>query len=297
MKFRALLPAVNQGGGGIPLHSAIVTGILSGPIDPGGPRRKTIQWPTRAAERGLVVRHRTTGIVGAVVRFANTQVTLRDVAGREHALPLADGAFSVDGKTVTLIRPKPSAARRGPAETASGSVPPPSSQARVAVPSRILVEGLHDAELVEKVWGDDLRAEGVVVEPLHGADDLAAVVREFDPGPERRLGVLLDHLVANTKEWRIAVAADHDHVLITGHPYIDVWQAIKPEVIGIRQWPQIPKGIDWKTGICTELGFRGSSGELWRLLLKQVGNYRDLEPGLVGAVEQLIDFVAPPPTD
>ena len=34
------------------------------------------------------------------------------------------------------------------------------------------MEGKHDAELVEKVWGHDLRIEGVVVEPLHGVDDL-----------------------------------------------------------------------------------------------------------------------------
>lgn len=244
-----------------------------------------------------MVRHRTSGTVGAVVKFNNTQVTLRDAKGREHVLPLAKGAFSVDGQTVTLVRPSPAAAKGSPAETASGSVPPPSSNARVAIPSRILVEGLHDAELVEKVWGDDLRAEGVVVEPLHGADDLAAIVGEFEPGPERRLGVLLDHLVANTKEWRIAAAVAHEHVLITGHPYVDVWQAIKPDVIGINQWPEIPKGTDWKTGIGQALGFRGTSGELWSRLLKQVNSYRDLEPGLVGAVEMLIDFVAPPPTE
>ena len=48
--------------------------------------------------------------------------------------------------------------------------------------SRILVEGVHDAELVEKVWGDDLRVEGVVVERLDGMDHLAAVVA-FRPGP------------------------------------------------------------------------------------------------------------------
>ena len=66
--------------------------------------------------------------------------------------------------------------------------------------SRIWVEGIHDAELIEKVWGADLRAEGVVVEQLEGADDLAERVRGFRPGDRRRLGILLDHLVDGSKE-------------------------------------------------------------------------------------------------
>ena len=68
------------------------------------------------------------------------------------------------------------------------------------------MEGKHDAELVEKVWGDDLRVEGIVVEPMHGIDDLAAAVAAFRPGPGRRLGVLVDHLVPDSKESRIADA-------------------------------------------------------------------------------------------
>lgn len=274
-----------------------VSGILSGPPDLGGPRRKKATWPTCEAVRGTTVRHRTSGTVGRIVKFAGTQVTLRDARGREHVLPVADGAFSVEGRTVTLIRPAPAPKAAGPSETASGSVPAPTTGARVARPSRILVEGIHDAELVEKVWGDDLRAEGVVVEPLHGADDLAAIVAEFDPGPDRRLGVLLDHLVANTKESRIAAEVDHPDVLICGHPYVDIWQAIRPEAVGIAGWPEIPMGTDWKQGVCDHLGFAGTPGELWTALLARVSSFRELEPGLVGAVEQLIDFVAPPPAD
>ncbi len=243
-----------------------------------------------------MVRHRTTGYVGSIVRFAGTMVTIRDLKGREHQLPVSDGAFSVDGQTVTLVRPKP-APKATPTETASGSIPSADRQARVARASRILVEGIHDAELVEKVWGDDLRAEGVVVVPLHGADDLAAIVAEFEPDDERRLGVLLDHFVSHTKEWHIASEVDDPNVLITGHPFVDVWQAIKPEVIGIDAWPVVPKGTDWKTGICAGLGFKGRPAELWPLLLSKVTSFRDLEAGLVGSVEQLIDFVAPPPMD
>jgi hypothetical protein len=165
----------------------------------------------------------------------------------------------------------------------------------VAAASRIVVEGLHDADLVEKIWGDDLRVEGVVVEPLHGADDLSEIIAEFGPNPDRRLGVLLDHLVADSKEYRIATASARENVLITGHRFVDVWQAVKPSVIGIEAWPEIPKGQDWKEGIRAAFGYKGTTGELWRTILARVGSYRDLEPSLVGAVEELIDFVAPPP--
>jgi len=240
------------------------------------------------------VRHRSSGCVGDLVKVNDQQVTLSDLKGREQVFPNSPGAFSVDGSTVTLIRPKPTRPT-APTETASGSVPAADTRARVARGSRILVEGIHDAELVEKVWGDDLRAEGVVVEPLHGADDLAAIVREFAPSDDRRLGILLDHYVPNTKEWYIAQGVDSPHVLITGHPFVDVWQAIQPGVIGIEAWPEIPKGTDWKTGICKTFGFGGPPAQLWTILRNKVSSYRDLEPALVGAVEELIDFVAPPP--
>ena len=167
-------------------------------------------------------------------------------------------------------------------------------RARVARASRILVEGVHDAELVEKVWGDDLRVEGVVVERLDGMDDLAAVVRELQPGPGRRLGVLLDHLVDGSKESRVAAAVRHPHVLVTGTPYVDVWQAVRPRAAGIAAWPEVPRGRPWKEGVIAALGLDVSPGEFWRMLLAKVSTFADLDPTLVGAVEQLIDFVTDP---
>ena len=271
-----------------------MSGIVSGPVDLDGGRRKRPQWPKQPAERGLVIRHRTSGVVGRIVRYSPQRVTVVDGEGRQHELPVAAGAFSVGGRTVDLVRPA-TAPPREPTLTASGSIAAADRRARVAVASRIVVEGLHDAELVEKIWGDDLRAEGVVVEPLHGADDLVGVIAEFGPAPERRLGVLLDHLVVDSKEYRLAIEAATDNVLIRGHRFVDVWQAIRPGAVGLERWPEIPRGIDWKEGMRQALGFGGSTGELWRVLLGRVGSYRDLEPSLVGAVEELIDFVAPPP--
>ena len=123
-------------------------------------------------------------------------------------------------------------------------------QARVARASRIWVEGKHDAELVEKVWGDDLRHEGVVVLMLDGVDNLEEVMADFGPCPERRAGVLVDHLVAGSKESRIAQGVRDmpggENVLVLGHPYVDVWQAVKPERVGLREWPRVPRGTDIK---------------------------------------------------
>ena len=214
-----------------------------------------------AADRDLVV-ERHDGFVGAVVRTEGTTVALEDRRGAVRVFPLGRG-FLVDGVEVELVAP----ARQPttPTRTASGSRAVQGAKARVALPSRILVEGIHDAELVEQVWGHDLRVEGVVVQPLHGADDLPAIVADFAPTAERRLGVLLDHLVPGSKESRIADAvarAPHGaHVRIVGHPFIDIWQAVKPSRLGIGGWPDVPKGEDWKRGTLRRLGMPHGSQE------------------------------------
>lgn len=254
-------------------------------------------YPKLPVTRDLELVHRPSRVAGRVVAFTvGERVVLCDEDGNTHEFKPHPGVLLHLGKPVELV----------PGEwhddtrvryTASGSVDPGSGPARTARAARIWVEGIHDAELVEKIWGDDLRVEGVVVEPLHGADDLARVIAEFGPAPDRRLGVLLDHLVAGSKEYRLAADAATGNVLIRGHRYVDVWEAIRPQAVGLTTWPQIPKGTDWKEGVRQALGFGGSTGELWRVLLGRVESYRDLEPSLVGAVEELIDFVAPPPED
>src|SRR3546814_11263610 len=80
-------------------------------------------------------------------------------------------------------------------------------------------------------------------------DDLASVVRELEPGPGRRIGVLLDHLVEGSKETRSAREARHPHVLVTGTPFVDVWAAVRPTVAGFEAWPEVPRGIPWKEGV------------------------------------------------
>jgi hypothetical protein len=268
-------------------------GILSDPLDLDAPRRRHSEHPTVEARRGLVVEHRATGVVGSIVSFKDAEIVLLDRHDVPRPLRPMPGGFLVEGQVCTLVPPRvtsPGAA----AVTASGSIAAPRGPARVARASRILVEGIHDAELVEKLWGDDLREVGVVVERLDGMDDLAAVVRALDPGPGRRIGVLLDHMVGGSKEARAADAVRHPHVLVTGTPFVDIWAAVRPAVAGIPAWPDVPRGVPWKEGVLAALGVAGTTGEYWRQLLGRVRTYRDLDRTLVGAVEQLIDFVTEP---
>lgn len=254
--------------------------------------------PRVEAVRELVVEVAIDGFCGAVVGVQpGGIVELEDRGGRVRLFPLGKG-FLVDGQPVELIAAT-TAGSAAPRRTASGSFAAPSERARVARQSRILVEGRHDAELVEKVWGDDLRAEGVVVEYLQGVDLLEPMLRDEPPSAERRYGVLVDHLVAGSKESRIAdaiAAGPHGaFVHIVGHPHIDVWQCVLPRAMGIEAWPVIPRGTDWKTGICRSFGWpaeeQADFAAAWQRILGRVHTYRDLDPALLGRVEELIDFV------
>jgi Protein of unknown function (DUF3097) len=224
-----------------------------------------------ALEVGLVVEDATSGFCGAVLRWERGLVILEDRHGNRRTFALA----------------------------ASGSVVGPASRAKTALASRIYVEGRHDAELVEKIWGDDLRHVGVVVQYLGGIDDLPGVVADFAPAEGRRLGVLVDHLVPGSKESQIAdrvrSGTGRGQVLVLGHPYVDIWQAVKPAKLGLASWPEVPRTVEWKHGICAALGLphrdQTDLAGAWRMILDQVRSWDDLERPLLTVVEQLIDFV------
>ena len=248
------------------------------------------------AERGLVVEDAVTGFCGEIMRVERDlgTVELEDRKLVRKVFPLGPG-FLLEGRPVVLVAPT------GPAQarltrTASGSRAVADTRARVALPSRIYVEGRHDAELVEKVWGDDLRVEGVAVEYLGGIDDLVSVVEEFAPDAGRRLGVLVDHLVPGSKETRLAEqVSGRAHVLVVGHPYVDVWQSVKPDRLGLDAWPVVPRGVDWKHGVCEALGWphadQADIARAWKYILGRVDSYADLEASFLGRVEELIDFI------
>jgi hypothetical protein len=270
-----------------------------GVIDDNSARRSLSVAPDVEARLGLEVEEAGSGFYGLVRAVEGRLVQVEDFDGMVRVFPLGTG-FLVEGTAVTLVAPK--AAPAGTARTASGSFAVADQRARVALPSRIFVEGRHDAELVEKVWGADLRVEGVVVEYLGGIDDLDAIIRDFAPSADRRVGVLVDHLVPGSKESRIAEAVAAGpfgaHVLVVGHPFVDVWQGVKPARLGMTEWPVIPRSIEWKHGICDALGWPHETqtdiAAAWQRILGRVRTYADLEPVLLARVEQLIDFVSVP---
>jgi Protein of unknown function (DUF3097) len=270
----------------------------------GARRRQRARFPQVPAERGLVVEEAGGGFCGAVVDCEKHVVTLEDRWGKQRVFPLTRGGFLLEGRPVTLVRPAPGGPEGpgGPGRTASGSLAATvlpgqaAARARVARASRIYVEGRHDADLVEKIWGDDLREVGVVVEYLAGIDHLPSIVAGFAPGPYRRLGVLVDHLVGGSKESRIAGQVSSPHVLVVGHPFVDIWQAVKPASLGIGAWPAVPRGTPWKEGVLQALGWGGGTAAGWRRILGAANSYTDLEPTLLGRVEELIDFVTAPGT-
>ena len=251
------------------------------------------------AELKMVVEDPVSGFCGAIVRIDREldTVELEDRHGTRRTYPLGPG-FLLEGRPVAL-RARARAAPLPATRTASGSIAVPTARARVARESRIYVEGRHDAELVERVWGDDLRVEGVVVEYLEGVDLLVERLRNFGPGRGRRVGVLVDHLVPGSKEARVAEVVtrgpDGAHVRVVGHPFIDVWQAVKPSSVGIAGWPAVPRGEDWKTGTLRRLGWpfedRADVARAWQRILGSVQSFADLDPALLGRVEELIDFV------
>lgn len=253
--------------------------------------------PIRA---GMWLEEASTGFYGQLVRADRRDLVLRDVDGMSRTFA-RDGLFLLEDEPIRLGPPE-RAQPEGRARSRSGSFHVADAPARVAREGRIFVEGRHDAELVEQVWGHDLRVDGVVVEHLEGADHLDEVLDSFGPSRERRVGVLLDHLVPGSKEQRIADAAiagrPAGSVLIVGHPFIDIWQGVRPARIGREAWPVIPKGESWKHSVCRELGWpseeQADIARAWRRILERVRDYRDLEPALVGRVEELIDFVTAP---
>ena len=251
----------------------------------------------------MVVEDVETGYVGAVARVEHGRVYLEDRHGHVRGFPVGPG-YLLEGRPVILTaprRPAPTATGR----TASGSVAVRGARAKVARASRIYVEGRHDAELIAQVWGEDLRMEGVVVEHLGGVDDLVGIVAEFKPGPGRRLGVLVDHLVPGSKEARIADAVRRgpggDDTVVAGHPYVDIWQAVKPQRVGLSAWPTVPRHLEWKHGACRALGLphadQADIARAWRHIRSRVRDWNDSEPALIGRVEELIDFVTQPAGD
>ncbi|NMD45716.1 MAG: DUF3097 family protein, partial [Propionibacterium sp.] len=82
---------------------------------------------------------------------------------------------------------------------------------------------------------------------------------------------------------------------VTGHRFIDIWTAVKPSVLGLQAWPEVPRGQDYKQGLCRALGWpartQADIADAWRHIRSKVTSWQDLDPALLTEVEKLIDFV------
>ncbi len=262
-------------------------------------------------EVGMVLEDVSSGWVGAVTHVEKSGgvhlVELEDRRGARRSFPLGPG-FWLEGRPIEALPPRPApastqgwATASGRRVTNSGSFAPESSGPKVAKRSRIWVEGRHDADLIQHVWGEDLAEAGIAVQLLDGVDNLEDILEVFAPTERARAGVLVDHMVPRSKESRIAETVSGrwpGAVLVLGHPFVDIWQAVKPERLGLRAWPQIPRGVDIKHGTLAALGWpHADQRDIaigWKRILSTVRTYRDLEPALLGRVEELIDFVTVP---
>ncbi len=254
--------------------------------------------PQVAAEADLVVEVADDGFCGAVTRVQGGNVELEDRLGRRRLFPLGGGSSSTahlsgwssrsegagtsqDG--IRFLRRRRPARPRGPAQS-----DPRRGQARC----RTRREGV----------GRRPAGRGSGRRVLQGVDLLDDLLAAEPPSATRRYGVLVDHLVAGSKESRIADAVARGphgrHLRIVGHPFVDVWQCVTPRALGIAKWPEIPRGIEWKVGICRAFGWphetQADIARAWQHILSKVTTYRDLEPALLGRVEELIDFVTAP---
>jgi hypothetical protein len=70
---------------------------------------------------------------------------------------------------------------------------------------------------------------------------------------------------------------------------------VKPQRLGLATWPKVPRHLHWKHGACQALGMphanQADIARAWRRIRSRVRDWNDLEPELIGRVEELIDFV------
>ena len=266
-------------------------------LAPGWQRRSRPEPPQVEAVRGLVVEEAGGGFCGAVVACEKNAVTLEDRFGRQRVFPLNRGAFLLEGRPVTLIRPAPAAAgpRSRPAAARARS-PGPRARPRWPRPAGSTSKAATTPSSSSRSGATTCVTSASWWSTWRGSITSRPCCRSFAPGPQRRLGVLVDHLVPGSKEQRIAAAVTSPHVLVVGHPYVDIWQAVKPAALGIPAWPVVPRGTPWKEGVLRALGWGEDTAAGWKRILAAARSYADLESELLGRVEELIDFVTAPGT-
>ena len=97
-------------------------------------------------------------------------------------------------------------------------------------------------------WSAAAAGAAAVLDLPTGASGLESMMRDPMLRPEG-LRVMSD---IEGDETRIAQAVEEEwpgDVLVVGHPYVDVWQAIRPATAGIDAWPVVGPGQPWRDRI------------------------------------------------
>ncbi len=251
----------------------------------------------------MVVEDAETGYVGAVVRVEYGRIDLEDRYGKTRGFPLGPG-YLLDGLPVILT------ARGAQRLPARGERHPARSRCRARVPGWPGPAG--SMSRADTTLNSSRRYGERTCESKVSSSNISVASTTWwrsspssGPARGRRLGVLVDHLVAGSKEARIAEVVRRgpggSDTLVVGHPYVDIWQAVKPQRVGLAAWPRVPRHIEWKHGVCDALGWphadQADIAAAWRRIRSQVRDWTDLEPALIGRVEELIDFVTQPAGD
>ena len=259
--------------------------------------------PEIALERGMVLEDATTGFCGAVTRWENGLVVLEGRDDKRRSFPIGHGLL-LEGKPVAVTVPprRPAgcggwrdhrAGRRRARSPVRPSGPrwhcPAGSTSRVGTtPSWSRRSGATTCA-TSAWWSSSWTASTTSL----------TIVAEFRPERGRRLGVLADHLVPGSKESRIAAGVAKGpygaYVLVAGHPFIDIWQAVKPADWGCRRGPTCRAAPTSSTAPARRwvgrTATKPTSGAPGSGSWPTSTSWSDLERGLLTPVEQLIDFV------
>ena len=103
--------------------------------------------------------------------------------------------------------------------------------------------------------------------------------------------MLVDHLVPGSKEAPSPPTSARTHVLVTGHPYVDIWQAVKPACGRHRRMAGHPARYRLEDRRLRAARLARPGHGLADGTRCACNSYADLEVPLLEAVEQLIDFV------
>ena len=230
---------------------ALTSGDLPRPLRHRRPRHRLARPEARprrrgAAELGAVVEEVTTdwcGEIVAVDRDLHT-LTLEDRRGKRRTFPLGPG-FLLEGRPVILAAPVRGG---GPGEADAygvrlGRRPRRQGPGRPGQPDlrRGPARRRAGREGLGRRPADRGRGRGV---PRRRRRPRPTTCATSGPAPSAGSACSSTTWCAGSKESRIAQRIAKSpvgkHVLIVGHPFIDIWAAVKPERLGLQRWPDVP---------------------------------------------------------